>query len=88
MGFYNLSQKKSEVGSRKPLIGHGILQPQNDAISSKFFPVFTKCKLATPDVIRCKPGENFARAIQTAHAARFSAGNIKMKKYKISSASP
>ena len=30
----------------------------------------TKCTLATPEVIRCKSAKNFARAIQTARAAR------------------
>ena len=32
----------------------------------------TKCKLATPETIRWKPGKSFARAIQNARAARFS----------------
>ena len=38
----------------------------------------TKCKLATPGVIRCRPGKDFARAIQIARATRFP-DNVKMK---------
>ena len=44
-----------------------LFRPQNDALSWKCFLLAcrkpTKCKLATPEVIRCKPGNNFARAI-------------------------
>ena len=82
MGFYNISQKKSEVKS--PFSATVYFGPKTTPFlesSSLCRTPKKKCKLATPEVIRRRPGRNFGGAIQIARAARLSAVFFMMFNY-------